>query len=112
VVERRSSAGRALEAIALIVSFHLRAGVVAVLMIASPLLAVLEDRTPLFLLVVAYGGFALLWSLVPRREPWVDPGVSLDATQVDRARSRPILTGCIEEDLFCLEDVLASPLVG
>ena len=50
-------------------------------MIAAPVLEwMFADRLHFYLLALAFGGFGLLWSLVPRRGKWVDPGIAFDST--------------------------------
>src|SRR5262245_38344672 len=81
VRQRRSITGRAIEALALLVGFYVLVIVVAGLLIAAPILEFLFADTLHFALIALAGvGFALLWSLIPRREKWVEPGVRCDAT--------------------------------
>jgi Zn-dependent protease with chaperone function len=76
-----SMTGRAIEAIALLVGFYVLAIVIALFLIATPILEIVYlDRIHFYLLAVAFGGLGLLWALVPRREPWVEPGIRFDAS--------------------------------
>jgi Zn-dependent protease with chaperone function len=77
----RSLAGRALIMLALFIGFYVLAIAVAMTLIAAPVLEIMFlNRLHIYVVVLAFAGLGILWSLVPRRrEKWVDPGPRFSA---------------------------------
>lgn len=75
----RSVAARAIVAFLLLLGFYLLVIVVAVVLIVVPIVVMVAVNTIHFgVLMAPVLGFALLWSLVPRRAKWSDPGVLVE----------------------------------
>ncbi|MBK5221277.1 MAG: M48 family metallopeptidase [Acidimicrobiia bacterium] len=82
IEHRRSLACKAAVGLIALAVAHLVVVVVAVALVAAPVIAmVVLDRfvTPSLLATVA--GLVLLWALVPRREPTTAPGIPVDRTE-------------------------------
>ena len=78
--EQGSLAGRAIVAVLLLIGYYLLGIVIAAVLIAAPVLEILLiNRIHVYLLLLPLVGLSVLWSLVPRRQKWVDPGVRVDA---------------------------------
>jgi Zn-dependent protease with chaperone function len=77
---RTSLAGRAVVALALLIGFYLLAVLIAVTAIALPVLEYqLLHRLTGYLVLAPLLGLSILWSLVPRRTGWTDPGPEFTA---------------------------------
>jgi heat shock protein HtpX len=79
--QSRSLAGRALIMLALFIGFYVLAIAVAMTLMAAPVLEVMFlNRLHVYVVLLAFVGLGILWSLVPRRrEKWVDPGPPFSA---------------------------------
>jgi Zn-dependent protease with chaperone function len=86
MITSRSIAVRAVLAVALMVGFYLFALAIAGALLAIPLLEVeyLGRVTGKLTLVAVVGGCTILWSILPRRDRFEDPGPRLEPAQHPR----------------------------
>jgi Zn-dependent protease with chaperone function len=110
---RRSLAGRAFIAVVLLLGYYALGIAVAAVLIAAPIVEIgLLDRIHFYVAILPLLGLSVLWSMVPRRRTWVEPGIPVDAASqpelVELVRSVAEGTGQpVPAEIYLLDEVNA-----